>query len=338
MLGEELMAELCAAALGWGILDPANARHNLGSSRHAWRGWIRTTWKPGQQNVLIGNKTIVNGEPVTFSRGGSDTSEGFGAFAISAGMCFNMTDGGASSADPEIVGPDRVQPLAHLLYDEGRELGRNGTGLFHPAAMVPLMLGDIPTRICSTFDPDAPFTTLDNDKSRAEYRAGRIIALSLMKDVVVYTVHEPGMAEASGRLKAFDAALAKRHITIIDSEGDGVDRQRFYVGANSADMAAEALLRSTRRKGGELSRTSPLSFITLVGYDLWRRYIDNTFNLALGNGALGKQWQSQNYPISHGSHSIRIGVPSNEALTTLSALHGKFVESSYASAHLYDKS
>ena len=323
MLGERLIAEVYGMH-GFTILDPGRATRDLGSDAEAWRGWLGRAFKPGEKYVLIGNTTRVSGQLKTFSRGGSDTSGGFAAYGIQADLNLNLTDGGAKSADPRLVARERVRHLEHLLYVEGRELGRNGTGLVHPAAMVPLMRGNIPTEIRSTFDREAPYTVLDNDTHRAEKRAGRIAALSLMENVIVHRVHEPGMAEAVGRLAAFETALAEQGVAVIDSQGDGVDGQSYFVESADADRAAKALRAAT--KGGDIDSGDKISLVTLVGYMLEQRVIDNIFGLSLNSGMQGKFWQAKGYPLSTGRHSLRVGVHPEDARDILRRIHSNSIE------------
>lgn len=325
MIGERFQAEVYVMLGGFRLLDPGRAPHDLGSSPEAWRAWLSTVFQPGEKHALVGNATLVDGQLRTFSRGGCDTSSGFGAYGIHAARNLNLTDNSAMSADPKlVVGEGRVRSLPHLLYAEGRELGRNGTGLVHPAAMIPLMTGNIPTEIRDTFNAAAPFTTLDNNTARAESRAGRVAALSLMENVVAHRAHRVGMAEAVGQLAAFENALAGRDVPIIDSQGDGVDGHLYFVEAGNADRAAEAL--ESALKGTVVERGKTISLVTLVGYKLGQRLVDNLFTLFLNSGIAGKDWQAQGFPLSTGQHSLRIGVRPQDAKDTLDRIHQVAIE------------
>jgi aspartate kinase len=319
MLGERLQAEIYQGA-GFALLDPGRSPHDLGSDPEAWRGWLGTVFKPGERYILPGNTTRVAGQLRTFSRGGSDISGGLAAYGIGAAMNLNLTDGPAMSADPRLIAPYRLNRLRHLLYEEGRELGRNGTGLVHPAAMVPLMLGSIPTQIHNTFEPDSSPTLLDNDTDRARDRIGHVVAISLMEEVTVHRVHEPGMAERVGRLAAFESALARSGIGLLDSQGDGVDAQRYFVESEFAAQAAEALRTVTER--GIVETSGDLSFITLVGYRLDQKVL-TIIGAALSdiNGGL---WQG--HDLSTGRHSIRISVDPSGARDVLSGIHRATIE------------
>lgn len=328
MLGERLQAEIYES-LGFALLDPAEAPHDLGADTGSWRYWMESQWRPGLRHVLIGNLTKVNREPVTFGTGGSDISGGYGSDAIDADLHLNLTDGGAKSADPNYVDSSRLAPIGHMLYEEGRELGRNGTGLLHPAAMVPLMRAGIPTEIRSTFDRDAEFTLLDNDKERASRRAGKLIALSLMEDLMMLRLHEPGMAEAVGRLADLENELSERDIALVDSQGYGVDGQTYFVHAERGDEAREVLANAVNRHRGHIEPGRPVNFVTLVGYQLGSRLLDYTKHLVDNWDVDIKQWQSEGHDFTHGRHSLRISLPSkDEALDTLDRLHASLIESS----------
>lgn len=328
MLGERVQAEVLQA-LGFLLLDPAEAPDDLGSNMRSWRNWLsRKDFSSGQKYALIGNTTRDGGRLRTFGPGGSDTTAGYGSYGAGADLHLNLTDNGAKSTDPRQIGERRVAHIPHMLYEEGRELGRNGTGLLHPAAMVPLMVGDIPTLIRSTFDPDAPDTLLDNDSTRAQQRAGRTIALSLMRDVMMHRLHEPGLAEAVGRLAVFENEFARHGIALVDSQGGGVDGQTYFVGADKGEEA-RGILENAIGEGGSIVSSKTVHFLTLVGYQLGTRLLDYTHHLVNNWGMDIKRWQSEGHDFTHGRHSLRISLPSAaEAEDTLSRLHASLIETS----------
>lgn len=323
MLGERLQAEIYQGA-GYNLLDPGRCAHDLGGVPEAWKNWLSDEVVDGKKYVLPGNTTLQKGHLQTFSRGGSDTSGGLAAYAISADLNLNLTDDSALSADPRLVASNRLTRIEHLLYEEGRELGRNGTGLVHPAAMIPLMLGNIPTEIRSTFDLESSPTTLDNDYARAEQREGKVVALSLMEDITLIRIHEPGMAESIGRLATFETALSENKIPIIDSQGYGVDGQKYFVETSLAAKAHDALLEST---DGSMEISENLSFITLVGYRLERKMLDNIRRLTTNSGIRGRTWQEEGNDISLGKHSLRISIKPEVAREIFSNIHASFIES-----------
>ena len=325
MLGERLQAEIYES-MGFTLIDPVKSPHLLGSDPEAWHGWLSEATHRGERYVLPGNTTVANDRVTTFSRGGSDTSGGLAAYGISADLHLNLTDHGAKSANPMYIDRERLADIRHMLYEEGRELGRNGTGLLHPAAMVPLMIGGIPTEIRSTFDRDAPFTRLDNDTERAARRAGSVLALSLMEDVTIHRVREPGMAEAVGRLATFEKALANEGIPLIDAQGDGVDGQKYFIASGVSNRAHRVLKDLARTKGGSAETGDNVDLITMVGYQLETRILDNIRALISGSGIDTQTWQTQAHDISTGRHSLRISTVPDEAPGLLDRIHRSFIE------------
>ncbi|HEX5744434.1 MAG TPA: hypothetical protein VFX84_03225 [Candidatus Saccharimonadales bacterium] len=325
MLGERLQAEVYES-LGFTMIDPVKSPHLLGSDPEAWRGWLSEATHRGERYVLPGNTTVADNRLTTFSRGGSDTSGGLAAYAISADLHINLTDHGAKSANPAHIDGARLSDIPHMLYEEGRELGRNGTGLLHPAAMIPLMTGDIPTEIRSTFDREAPFTRLDNDTGRAAQRAGSVLALSLMENVTIHRVREPGMAEAVGRLATFEKALANEGIPLIDAQGDGVDGQKYFIGSDVSNRAHRILKDLARTGRGTAETSDNVHLVTMVGYQLETRILDGIRGLIESSGIDTRAWQTQAHDISTGRHSLRISATPDEAPGLLDNIHAAFIE------------
>lgn len=326
MLGEQLQAEVYHS-MGFQVLDPGRASSDLGSNHGAWQDWLSEIFEPGSRYVLPGNVTKLAGKLATFGRGGSDISGGFAAYGVGADLHLNLTDGCAMSADPRLIDRPRLRHIDHLLYDEARELGRNGTGLVHPAAMVPLMKGRIPTEIRSTFDRDQQPTHLDTDHARAADRAGQVAALSLMREVIIFEVRQPGMAEATGRLADFEASLAHNGVSLIDSQGDGVDGQKYFVSKDDLSATHDAL-QAEREKDDSIviEASEPVDLITLVGYDMRIRYFDHIVDIALNSGIDPKQWQNNGHDLSYGRHSLRISVDADKSAAVLDRLHHHYLE------------
>jgi aspartokinase len=186
------------------------------------------------------------------------------------------------------------------------------------------MIGNIPTEIRSTFDGQQPATLLDNDVSKAEGRQGRIIALSIMHDVAIHHVYEPGMAEATGRLAQFEAALADANIPLIDSRGDGVDGQKYFVASGHSETALRLLQANTSHGGVETKE--PVDLITMVGYNLQSRFIDNVMDLVFNGSLNAKRWQGQRQDLSPGRHSLRLSVDPTASARVFDRLHEHFLE------------
>jgi aspartate kinase len=324
MLGERLQSEIYEA-MGRRLLDPSTSGLNLAATNKAnWRHWLKDI-NPNQPSILPGNTWFDGERAYTFSRGGSDISGTLAAYAIRAYMNYNMSDTPAQSVNPRIItDPQRRRIIEHFTYEEGRELGRNGTGLLHPEAIVPLMGSGIPTTLGDTFDPKGP-STLYADEVDTEARTGRVIAISTIPDVLVVEVHEPGMSESAGRVAVLGTQLAKAHINAIDIVGHGSDRELFLV-KEKAGSLAEQVLRSSVNSNATVS-SEPCSLVTLVGYNLPRRALDIRVGLAQ-NAGLGKEYARGDHPPHwiEGKHSLRFTVAKDQMEAVVDRAHAYLVE------------
>jgi len=101
----------------------------------------------------------LNGDIVTFSRGGSDITGSILAAAVDADLYENFTDVDCVySANPNIV--SNPEPIVEISYGEMRELSYAGFSVFHEEALVPVYRKGIPVRVKNTNNPSAPGTTI----------------------------------------------------------------------------------------------------------------------------------------------------------------------------------
>ncbi|HEX9594740.1 MAG TPA: hypothetical protein VF996_01255, partial [Candidatus Saccharimonadales bacterium] len=235
-LGEDLIAEVYQAAGFKRLPLPSSNAHPLDSQhREDWKSHFNQHINSDTSYVLDGNRYLRRNGIGTYLKGGSDVSGALAAYALNADVYRNSTDTAAQSADPEIIKPaDRLRSLRHLTYREIRELGLNGTGLLHPNAAVPLINTNIRTEIRNTFDPSGEYTLI-TDHPTLERVPGQVEAISLIKDVAVFEVYEPGAGGKDGWVDHFAAALKSKSINMIDTDGFGGDTQLFIVDSQDKD-------------------------------------------------------------------------------------------------------
>ncbi|MBQ3196268.1 MAG: aspartate kinase [Clostridia bacterium] len=101
----------------------------------------------------------VDGEIVTFSRGGSDITGAIVARAVTADIYENWTDvSGFLMADPRIV--ENPKPINIITYRELRELAYMGASVLHEDAIFPVKIAGIPINIKNTNEPTASGTRI----------------------------------------------------------------------------------------------------------------------------------------------------------------------------------
>lgn len=101
----------------------------------------------------------LDGEVVTFSRGGSDITGSILAAAVDAGVYENFTDvDSVLAADPSIV--ENAAPVKEITFREMRELSYAGFGVLHDEAVIPAVRAGIPICIKNTNAPELPGTMI----------------------------------------------------------------------------------------------------------------------------------------------------------------------------------
>jgi amino acid kinase family protein len=326
MLGERLQAEIYQA-LGWIILDPSRAPLPLlPREREAWKKWLQPIIDSQKDTrfILLGNTWFDGKNSHTFDRGGCDISGALAAYGINASVYMNMTDTPAQSVSPKIINDKKRRfTIDHLTYEEARDLGRNGTGLLHPEAIVPLMGAAIPTLICNTFNPTGVRTRY-SDKVDTKARTGKVMAISLMSEVALVTVKEPGMSYSKGRVATFSTRLAEAGINLIDVEGHGSDKEVFIVLAKDGKRAQKLLNEATSNQGVVELLTCAL--ITLVGYELYRSAL--LIRTTLTREKIGEKFVETHW--FEGEHSLRFTAKSEKSAEIVNQVHASLVEQSIA--------
>jgi len=107
-----------------------------------------------------------------------------------------------SSADPLIVGEDRVVPVGDTSYDVADQLADVGMEAIHPKASKPLEAAGINLRIKNTFEPDHPGTLISEGYKGRE---GRVEIIAGSDKVVLIEIHDSSMVGEVG----FDLEIMK---------------------------------------------------------------------------------------------------------------------------------
>lgn len=128
-----------------------------------------------------------------------------------------------SSADPKIVGEDRVAKIGRTNYDVADQLSNLGMEAIHPSAAKILRQAGIPLRVANAFEPDDPGTLIDAETS-GPARVEMVTGLPL----VSLEVFEQDMVGVKG----YDAAILKaltRHDVWIVSKASNANTITHYV-------------------------------------------------------------------------------------------------------------
>ncbi|ROU03433.1 aspartate kinase [Histidinibacterium lentulum] len=166
-----------------------------------------------------------------------------------------------SSADPKLVGEDKVKKLGHTNYDVADQLSNMGMEAIHPKAAKTLRQADVPLRVTNAFEPDDPGTLIDDKPAETP---GVEIVCGL--NVVALELFEQDMVGVKG----YDAAILealKRHKVWIVSKTSNANTITHYV---------QASLKTARRVIADLSEQFPsaevgarsVAIVSAIGRDL----------------------------------------------------------------------
>ena len=105
----------------------------------------------------------IDGQLMTFSRGGSDITGSIIAAGTKAELYENFTDvDSVYTVNPTIV--ENPKEITTLTYREMRELSYSGFSVFHDEALIPAFKEKIPVCIKNTNNPDAPGTMIVSER------------------------------------------------------------------------------------------------------------------------------------------------------------------------------
>lgn len=97
-----------------------------------------------------------------------------------------------SSADPKLVGQDKVQVIGETNYDVADQLSNMGMEAIHPLAAKGLRELGIPLRIKNTFEPNHPGTIIRDNFHPENPRAEIVTGLDNIYEVEIFNQHMVG--------------------------------------------------------------------------------------------------------------------------------------------------
>jgi len=159
-LGDHMSAYILAQYLGWEFVDAVEVIRFKSSG-------VAVRLPHTQKNIVVPGFYGLDVETNTiavFPRGGSDISGSYIAAACHATLYENWTDvSGVYTSDPRIDA--RAKSLKKLSYSELEHIGRSGSCVFHPDAILPVANRNIPIHIKNTFAPNDPGTQVQQPSS-----------------------------------------------------------------------------------------------------------------------------------------------------------------------------
>lgn len=321
--GEYLMAKILSHALGYEFID-AEELFIFNKDR------IVDIEKVSQHYEEIGRgKRIVvpgfygrdlDGNIVTFDRGGSDISGSILAAAVPVDLYENWTDvSGFLACDPSIV-KDPV-PIRLVSYEELHELSYMGAQVLHEDAIEPAKKADIPIQILNTNKPQEEGTRLVAHVEKSE-RA--VTGLAGKKGFSVINIKRPHSMSAAGFFRRI-CSIFEANECDIEHMPTSIDTVSLVVSDVEFKAKEKKILEEVDIfcDPDDIEVTSGLSLLAIVGEGMNRREgVSAKAFQALADSGINIRM------ISQGSSELNIivGVSSSQFKEAIRALYRAFFE------------
>ncbi len=166
-----------------------------------------------------------------------------------------------SSADPKVVGLDRVRKIGRTSYDVADQLSNLGMEAIHPNAARILRRAEVPLRVKHAFEPEDPGTLIGPDGGSAG-RVEMVTGLPLHG----FELYEPDMVGVKGYDAAILEALTRHDLWIVSKSSNANSITHWLDGSLKALRRAERDL-AQRYPNAEIT-TRPVAMVSAIGSDL----------------------------------------------------------------------
>ena len=168
-----------------------------------------------------------------------------------------------SSADPKLVGNDKVLKIGKTNYDVADQLSNMGMEAVHPKAAKGLRQAGVPLRVKNTFDPTDAGTIITDDFHPEEARAEIVTGI---KNLYAFELFEQDMVGVKG----YDAEALKaltRHKVWIVSKSSNANTITHYVDCTRESLNRAAADLEALYENAEVT-TRELAIVSVIGANL----------------------------------------------------------------------
>ncbi len=214
--------------------------------------------------IVTGYAHCEEGLMATFDRGYSEMTFSRIAVLTEAGEAIIHKEYHLSSADPGIVGEERIVPIGRTNYDVADQLANLGMEAIHPRAAKGLRQNAIPLRVKNTFEPEHSGTLITgdyvSDTPCVEIIAGRrhLHAIELFDQEMV------------GKLDEYEKILLdifRRFRAAMISKDVNANTVTHYLGCNLKTVKRIIKAIKEALPGGEIDHRK-VSMVSAIGSDM----------------------------------------------------------------------
>lgn len=168
-----------------------------------------------------------------------------------------------SSADPKLVGSDRIRTIGRTNYDVADQLSNLGMEAIHPRAAKGLRQANIPLRVKNTFDPHDLGTLIRADYASETPRAEIVTG---MKGVYALEFFEQDMVGVKGYDVAILDALKRHNARIITKASNANTIIHYVAGSRNAVQRVLAELQEAFPSSDITTRK--VAIVSAIGSDM----------------------------------------------------------------------
>lgn len=166
-----------------------------------------------------------------------------------------------SSADPKVVGLDKVRKIGRTSYDVADQLSNLGMEAIHPNAARILRRAEVGLRVKHAFEPDDPGTLIGPEGGEAG-RVEMVTGLPLQ----ALEVYEPDMVGVKGYDAGILEALTRHGLWIVSKSSNANSITHWVSGSLKALRRVERDL-AARWENAEIA-IRPVAMVSVIGSDL----------------------------------------------------------------------
>ncbi|MBP0483073.1 aspartate kinase [Sagittula salina] len=264
--------------------------------------------------IVTGYAQCAEGLMREFDRGYSEVTFSQMAALTGAREAIIHKEFHLSSADPKLVGQDKVRKLGRTNYDVADQMANLGMEAIHPSAAKTLRQAHVPLRVTNAFEPHDPGTLIDDQPAD---EAGVEIVTGL--PVLALEVFEQDMVGVKGYDAAILEALTRHDVRIVSKVSN----------ANTITHYVDATVPELRRVEADLMRKYPqaeistreLALVSVVGRDLLGLSVLTRGLQALADGGLACLGASQ----GPRNVDVQYTMPRGDMAAAIRALHESLV-------------
>ncbi|MBD2857537.1 aspartate kinase [Spongiibacter sp. KMU-158] len=214
--------------------------------------------------IVTGYAHCQEGLMATFDRGYSEMTFSRIAVISKASEAVIHKEYHLSSADPRLVGENKVVPIGRTNYDVADQLANLGMEAIHPRAAKGLRQQEIPLRVKNTFEPEHGGTLIDGDY-RSEQPCVEIIAGR--KQVYALEVFDQDMVGSLWQYEQKILAAIQRFKSNVITKDINANTITHYLGANLKTVKRIVSAVKQEFPGAEVS-TRKVAVVSAIGSDM----------------------------------------------------------------------